>query len=123
MVQRTLQGCRVLVVEDEYMLAIELREELIAAGAAVLGPVGRSHLAMELIEVEPHIDGAILDINLGGENAYPLADLLVARAVPLVFITGYDASVLPSRFADVPNCEKPFDMARVTRAIGRIIHT
>jgi DNA-binding NtrC family response regulator len=122
MPEKTLQGCRVLIVEDEYMLARELRTELEDAQAVVLGPVGHLEPAMKLIGAEPHIDGAVLDINLGGEPVYPLADLLMERNVPVVFTTGYDASAIPPRYADVPRCEKPIDMSTVTKAIGRVIH-
>lgn len=67
MPDRTLRDCRVLVVEDEYMLADELEMELADAGAAVLGPVGAIEDAIAIIEAEAEIDGAILDANLGGE--------------------------------------------------------
>ena len=122
MPDRTLQGCRVLVVEDEYMLASELRAELEDARAVVLGPVARVGDALELIEAEPVIDGAVLDVNLGGEPIYPVADLLMRRNIPFVLATGYDPSVIPARFAAAPRCEKPIDMSKVTGAIGRAIH-
>lgn len=114
--------CRVLVVEDEYMLADDLSTELRDAGAIVLGPVGTLPDAMASLEAEEHVDGAILDVSLRGEMVYPVADRLVERAVPFVFTTGYDASSIPPRFAHVVRCEKPINMKRVTQAIGRVIH-
>ncbi|MCC2976651.1 response regulator [Sphingomonas sp. PL-96] len=89
MPEATLRGCRVLVVEDEYMLADELQMELSDAEVIVLGPIGTLEDALDLIRSEPHIDGAILDVNLRGEMASPAADLLIERGVPFVFTTGY----------------------------------
>lgn len=118
MAEPSLRGRRILVVEDEYMLADELRTELSDAGAQVLGPVGSLGDAIALIEAEPHIDGAVLDVNLHGEQAYPAADLLVGRGIPFVFATGYDAAAMPDRFAHVVRCEKPVSMAKIAWGIG-----
>ena len=79
MPDRDLRDCRVLVVEDEYMLADELEMELVDAGATVLGPVGTVGEAMAMIEAEAEIDGAVLDVNLRGKMAFPAADLLFVR--------------------------------------------
>jgi DNA-binding NtrC family response regulator len=122
MAERTLQDCRVLVVEDEYMLADELRTELRTAGAIVLGPVADVEEALGLIRSGQHIDGGVLDVILSGEMVFPAADLLAERGVPFVFTTGYDDSVIPSRFAGVVRCEKPINMRLVRQAIGRVIH-
>lgn len=122
MPDRTLSGCRVLVVEDEYMLADELATELDDAGATVLGPVGTIENAIALLQEEEHIDGVVLDVNLRGEMVFPVADLLVERGVPFVFTTGYDASTVTPRFEHIVRCEKPINMKRVTKAIGRVIH-
>mgnify|MGYP004536334525 CR=1 FL=1 len=121
MADRTLRDCRVLVVEDEYMLADEIVQELTDAGAMVLGPVGTLKDAVDTIGLKPDIDGAILDANLRGEMVFPAADLLVALGVPFVFATGYDASVFPDRFKDVVRCEKPIDIRHLNNAIGRVI--
>lgn len=122
MSERTLQDCRILIVEDEFMLADELDMMFRDAGAVVLGPKGSVADALSLIRSEPDIHGAILDVNLGGEPAFPVADLLRARGVPFVFTTGYDGSVIPARFIDVVRCEKPIKIAIVAHAIGRVIH-
>lgn len=118
----TLRDCRILVVEDEYMLADELSSELSEAGAIVLGPAGTLEDAMRLIRSEEPIHGAILDVNLRGEMAFAAADMLLARKVPLVFTTGYDLSALLPRFADVVRCEKPTTINKLAAAIGRVIH-
>jgi DNA-binding NtrC family response regulator len=119
MTEHTLRDCRILVVEDEYMLAEELQIELSDRGATVLGPVAMLEDAMELIDRDHDIDAAILDVSLGSEMVYPAADLLASRGVPFVFTTGYDASAIPLRFEHVVRCEKPVDMAKVTFALGR----
>lgn len=119
MIHRSLRNCRVLVVEDEYLLADELQRELRRAGAVVLGPVPTVDLALGLLAREAAVDGAVLDVNLGGEHVYPVADALADRAIPFVFVTGYDAQALPPRFAHAPRCEKPVKISAVQDAIGR----
>lgn len=121
MADRALNRCRVLVVEDEYLLANELAMELADEGAVVLGPVPSVERALALLEDEVPPDGAILDVNLGGEAVFPLADVLIDRGVPLIFATGYDASALPERFAHVSRCEKPINMRRITAALRTAI--
>lgn len=122
MTDRRLNSCRILVVEDEYLLADDLAQELMEEGAEVVGPVPSVARAMSLLDAHARLDGAILDINLGGEPVFPVADLLIDRGVPVLFTTGYDAAALPSRLAHVPRCEKPVNIARVTAALGRVIH-
>ncbi|MDR6787139.1 DNA-binding response OmpR family regulator [Sphingomonas sp. BE138] len=122
MPERTLCNCRILIVEDEFMLADEMKLELDEAGAVVLGPVGTVEDALAMARSEQRIDGAILDVNLGGEAAYPVADVLIARGVPLVFTTGYDGTSLPDRFKAVARCEKPTTIRLITQAIGRVLH-
>lgn len=117
----TLEGLRILVVEDEYLLADEMDYELAAIGAVVLGPAGSVREAIDLIQGEARIDGAALDLNLGGEPAFEVADLLARRGVPFVFTTGYDAAMIPARHSHVVRCEKPVRMARVASAIAAAI--
>lgn len=123
MSERTLQDCHILVVEDEYMLADELSRELDEAGAVIVGPVPSVERALALLEVEAHLDGAILDVNLAGEKVDPVADILLDRQVPFLFVTGYDKLSFPPKFAGVVRCEKPVDIRAVTKAIGRIVHS
>lgn len=98
---------RLLVVEDEYFIADEMRRDLEALGASVLGPVGSVASAMALVGDEEAIDGAILDINLGGENVFPVAAALKARRIPFVFWSAYESWSLPSEFRDRPRLAKP----------------
>jgi len=65
------------------------------------------------------LDGAVLDINLRGERAYPVADALSDRGVPFVFTTGYDTQVIPAPYARVPRCEKPVDLEQLSRWLSR----
>jgi DNA-binding NtrC family response regulator len=122
MADPTLRNCRVLVVEDEYLLADALAMELEDAGATAVGPVGTLEDALSAIDAGARIDGAVLDVNLRGEMVYPVADSLLERGVPFVFTTGYDSSGLPPRFEQVIRCQKPINMRRVTQAIAQLIH-
>jgi CheY-like chemotaxis protein len=92
----SLRGRRVLVVEDDYILAQDLLEELLRSGAAVMGPVATVAEALDLLRsgLSPHM--AVLDIGLGDETVYPVADALRARGIPFVFATGYDACTVPA---------------------------
>jgi DNA-binding NtrC family response regulator len=113
MVDQVLRGTRILVVEDEYLLADDLNNALADAGAHVVGPAASVEDATALIGNEAVIDAAILDVNLRGDMVFPLADALRARGIPFAFATGYDDWALPSRFADAPRVEKPFKSERV----------
>lgn len=123
MPEQSLKGLRILVVEDEYLLADDMRDALADAGAEVLGPVPSVTAAASLAAAEPHLDAALLDINLGGTMVFDFADVLKARAVPFAFATGYDSSAIPDRFSGVPRMEKPVKaqqvLAVLTPLIGR----
>ena len=122
MTDKGLHRCRILVVEDEYLLADELAMELGDEGATVLGPVPSIERAMALLDGQALPHGAILDVNLSGEPVFRLADVLAERGVPMIFTTGYDPSAFPERFAHVPRCEKPFNIGRITAALSGLIH-
>jgi len=119
--QRTSRTYCVIIVEDEYMIADQLRRELEKINFAILGPVSTVEDALALIQAEQQIDGGILDINLGGEKVFPVADRLAERGVPFLFATGYDQSAIPERFANIQRCEKPFSLKDITQAIGRFV--
>jgi DNA-binding response OmpR family regulator len=115
-----LSGHRVLVVEDDYFLASELEQELAAAGAAVLGPVPSVKAALDLLEHETP-DAAVLDVNLGGEMVFPVADALAAGGVPFFFVTGYDRAVLPERHAAARWLSKPVETSATVREFRRLL--
>ncbi|MES2542936.1 MAG: response regulator [Pseudomonadota bacterium] len=112
--RNNLSGKRVLVVEDNYILAMELADELEAANAVVVGPC--SNLSDASLQVA-HSDLAVLDVNLSGQNTFHLADRLQALDVPYVFFTGYDKEVLPERFAGVDCITKPLPPSTVVRQL------
>ena len=111
-----LQGLRVLVVEDNFLVAEAVREVFEGRGCIVIGPIPR--LAEALREAEgTTLDGAVLDINLAGEFCFPIATALRARGVPFIFVTGYgEANLIPPEFRSVPRLSKPFDALEVAQA-------
>ncbi len=117
----SLKNCRILVVEDEYLLADELRTELELMEASVIGPVGRLSQAMTLLTQTPDIDAAVLDVNLRGEMVFPFAQSLRERDVPILFVTGYDVSVMPAPFQSTPRCEKPVGVRLIAEKLVEVI--
>jgi len=116
-----LSGFHILVAEDEYMMASDLRRDLQGQGATVLGPAPTLAKTIDLIEAEPHIDAALLDVSLNGDPVFPAADLLTERGVRFLFTTGYDRSTIPSRFSQVPLCMKPIDNNKVLAALRNLM--
>jgi CheY-like chemotaxis protein len=108
MASSPLRDRRILIVEDEYLIAMSLQDALENAGSVVVGPVPSVEKAIKTIELDPHIDAAVVDVNLGGVLAYPVADMLIARKIPFVFTSGYEDNVLRNRYAQVKNCPKPY---------------
>ena len=121
MTESTLKGRRVLVVEDEYLLASCLTDALLVIGAIVIGPVATIEDAVTIISAETVIDGAILDLNLHGRMSFDLADRLAARGIAIVFTTGHDRSILPDHLKKVALCQKPFSIDTVMLAIAHEI--
>jgi ActR/RegA family two-component response regulator len=102
-----LAGKRALIVEDDNVLAMHLAGELAAQGATVIGPAATVAEALDVI-ASSELDVAIVDINLGGKAAFPVADALADRRVPFVFATGYlIADYIPARHTKVRRFEKP----------------
>jgi CheY-like chemotaxis protein len=102
-----LKGRRILVVEDQSLIAMEMQDCLENAGAVVVGPVGRIQQGLSSVEKEP-LDAALLDIDLNGERCWPIADALVSRSIPFAFTTGFATNiVMPDRFVKHPVITKP----------------
>jgi ActR/RegA family two-component response regulator len=118
--RQRLIGHQILVVEDEYMLAMDLARSLQERGAVVIGPVGTVTEAMTLACREPTLAAAVLDINLGNERVFPVADVLDRRAIPFVFTTGYEGLVIPDRHQAVKRLEKPIDTEALVRYLSEI---
>jgi DNA-binding response OmpR family regulator len=111
-----LAGCRVLVVEDDYYLATDAQIVLTRAGATVLGPSARTDEGLSLL-AEQRPDCAVLDINLGSGPSFALAEALRAQEIPFLFVTGYDATMIPPQFANVERLEKPISAARLLDSV------
>ena len=118
--EKPLLNVRILVVEDEYLLAEELRSKLAAAGAVVVGVVSNVQDGLASIEAHRDLQAVILDVNLGGEPVFPLADRLLERGIPFLFTTGYDLSAIPPRFNEAPRCQKPLNVAKLIQAIQQM---
>lgn len=114
-----MQGKNILIVEDEYLLAEDLRMTLERFGAEVLGPVPSVGEAMAAVADHPELSAAVLDMNLRGNMVFPVADMLMARRVPFFFTTGYADSLIPDRFSNILRFEKPFDPDQVAAEIGK----
>jgi DNA-binding response OmpR family regulator len=113
---------RVLVVEDNLLIAETICDALVDCGCTVVGPVPDLPGGVALIDADG-LDGAMLDINLSGIPSFPLAKMLEERGVPFVFMTGYDDGALPLEFRKVRRLAKPFDardVAEVIEVWGRI---
>ena len=116
---RSLTGKYILIVEDEYFIAADLSRAVEAEGATILGPFCDLALAMAAVR-DNHVDAALLDIDVNGERCYPVAELLEERAVPFLFLSGYDRTTLPRRFRSAPSLLKPFRTDAVLREIARL---
>ena len=103
-----LRGLRVLVVEDEFLLAIAVEENLRAAGCVVVGPIGALGPAIAAARTETFA-AAVIDMNLNGTMAYSLADQLAERGIPFLLLTGFDRADLPERLRTAPRITKPYD--------------
>ncbi len=111
-----LDGKRILVAEDEYLLADDLIQVLRSAGATPVGPVATVRQA-EARLAEGGIDAALLDMNLRGETAFDLACRLTDEGVPCVIVSGYSEQALPPLIAGLPRLEKPINPRGVIRIL------
>jgi DNA-binding response OmpR family regulator len=115
---RDLQDLRVLVVEDTLLIADVIVDELQDQGCKVVGPVPRVAPGLALATTE-QLDGAFLDVNLAGEQCFPIADALAARSIPFVLLTGYGESAVPPAYRGAPRLSKPFRLGELIDAAER----
>jgi DNA-binding response OmpR family regulator len=115
-----LEGVRVLVVEDEYLVAVLIEEILESAGCIVKGPIPRVPEALDAVGNDSY-DAAVLDVNLAGERINPVADALSERNVPFMFVTGYGANGLPTEYSERPHICKPFRMHELISALSSVV--
>ena len=108
---------RILIVEDEPLIALTVEDMLVELGYEVAGTVGRLDEALAFVQRE-QIDGALLDVNLGRDKIDPVADALASRRCPFVFATGDGAGGLPAGHLNRPYVAKPFRMADLARALA-----
>lgn len=113
---KSLEGLRVLVVEDEAAIAMLLEDMLLDFGCTIVGPAARLPNALELASREA-FEVAILDVNLAGEPIYPVAEALAGRGLPFVFSTGYGGAGIKEPFRDRPVVQKPFSQADLKRTL------
>jgi CheY-like chemotaxis protein len=117
--QGILQGLRILLAEDEMLVALEAAESMAAAGCQVLGPAAALEEGIALADRAGPIDAAVLDVNLGGQQVVPLADMLVARGVPILFTTGYGEA--PAGHHGAAVLTKPIRAADLVAALQRLV--
>lgn len=115
--EKFLRGRRILVVEDLMLIALDLVTIVEDLDGTACGPVATVADALRAV-VEEQPDGVLLDINLAGESAYPIAEELTRRGIPFIFMTGYDA--VPAGYARFPFVTKPFDYAEVRRRMRSV---
>lgn len=111
---------RILVVEDEVLLAMHLEDLLIAMGHEVVGPATRIPEALEFAR-QADLDFAVLDVNVAGSQSFPVADVLLIRSIPFVFATGYGAEGFLDTYRDHPTLRKPYEPRELQRAIERAL--
>lgn len=107
-------GTRVLVMEDEYFLAEDITKALSGLGLTVIGPFATRDQALNSVDLD-RVDAAILDLDLAGAIDFAVADALLAKRLPFVFATGYDATAIAPRFAEIRRFEKPCDATELAR--------
>ena len=115
-----LEGLRVLVVEDEFLVATLIEDMLTSAGCVVSGPIPRLAEALDAVH-RGTFDAAVLDVNLAGDRIDPVADVLSRRNVPFVFVTGYSTGALTAVHAGRPRLSKPFKMADLLDKLSSVV--
>jgi CheY-like chemotaxis protein len=110
---------RILVVEDEMLVAMNIEDMLLDLGHEVAGLASRLEPALSLAR-EGDFDLAMLDVNLAGQQSFPVADVLIGRGIPFLFATGYGIKGIAADYRDRPVLQKPFRTRDLGEAIDRI---
>ncbi|HYD72149.1 MAG TPA: response regulator [Candidatus Binatia bacterium] len=110
---------KVLIIEDESIVAMMIEDLIVDMGHEVVGTAGRLEQAQKMAE-ELTLDFAIVDVNLNGQLTYPVAEVLKTRGVPFVFATGYGAQGLKDEWKQNSVLQKPFQPDELTRAIDAV---
>ena len=115
-------GAKILVVEDNYLQAEVVSDFLRDCGLEPVGPAGRLEEACELAQGRP-LEGALLDVKLGGNLCFPVCTILAARKIPFIFLTGYrQPSLIPPEFSAAPLVCKPFSEDDLVAALALILN-
>jgi CheY-like chemotaxis protein len=120
MTNPTTPPARILVVEDEYLIRMLLEDMLADLGHTVAAAVGTIAEAKELA-TDGDFNCAVLDVNLDGQEIFPVADILVKRAMPFVFVTGYGEGSLPEAYRGHPTLQKPFQAERLEKTLASLL--
>lgn len=115
---KEFHGLRVLLVEDDVMICLLLEDMLQEFGCEVVGPACDLERATDLAQGEASIDVAILDVNLGRQLVFPVAEILAKRGVPILFATGLGADGLPADWRDHQTIQKPMSMEQLAVSLG-----
>ena len=118
---KIFQGLRVLLVEDEVMISLLFEDMLHEFGCEIVGPAGDLERATDLARGEEGIDVAILDVNLGRQVVFPVAEILAARRVPILFSTGLDVGGLPAAWRGHETVQKPMSMDQLAASLGNVL--
>lgn len=113
-----LNGLRILVVDDELLIADMIADVVRDAGGEIIGPATSLEVGEALARSEA-LDGAFLDVNLAGKASYPIAQTLMRRDIPLAFLTGYSGVSIPEMFRRCPSVSKPFQFDELVLLAGR----
>jgi DNA-binding response OmpR family regulator len=118
-----LVGRRILVVEDEMMIAMLVEDMLAELGCSVVGPAHALDVALTLARTETGLDAALLDVNLGGQPVFAVADALREKGVPAIFSTGYGDAALRDVDRGAPVLQKPFRAGDLAKALNAALRT
>jgi CheY-like chemotaxis protein len=114
-------GRSIFIMEDDYLQAYYLADLIRSERGHPIGPAASLDEGLEILRSAGRIDCAIVDINLRGQQVYPLVERLQQRSTPVIFVSGYDRSAIPERFADIPLCQKPVPMEELRELMGRML--
>lgn len=120
MADKSLKGLRVLLVEDQMIVAMQIEDILREAGCEVIGPIATPQSAITVAQSQP-LDAAVLDINLDGEKIFPVAEELRRRGIPFILATGYSESTLPEQWREQPRLSKPFRREQLEQLLGSVV--
>ncbi|WP_254737649.1 hypothetical protein [Alsobacter ponti] len=115
-----LMNLRILVVEDELLIALAMEDMLQTFGCEIIGPASDIGEAEKII-LKERLDGALLDVNVRGRLVYPVAEMLIERSIPLILCSGYaTTNVIPAPYCALPQIAKPYDQDTLYRMMTRV---